>query len=131
MKMKNVMMLGIGALMSVNIMAAQAPNEVSIETDYEKLEAEFKMLEAREDERFKEEEKIAKLAEQNLASLKAMKAKSTEREKQLLAMTNKSIYTEEVKRLLKEYQSFISAVDKQEKTEERRVFEFNQLKSLR
>lgn len=132
MNKKRVMVLAIGVLLSMNIMGAEQVNDTkSIENDYKILEAEFKKLEAKENERFKEEEKIAKQAEQKLASLKVIKNKSVEREKELLSMVNKSICTEEIKALLGKYEVFINDIDMQQKIEERRVFEFNQLKSLR
>lgn len=135
MKIRNILMLGASAiLISTSAIAATPAKSVaktSIENDFAKLEAEFKLLEQKETERFKEEEKIAKSAEQSLATLKTLKTKSSEREKQLVSMEGRSIYSEEVKRILKEYQIFISQVDKQQKIEERKLFEFNQLKSLR
>ncbi|BBA50802.1 putative adhesion protein FadA [Fusobacterium varium] len=128
MQIKKSILLGLGAiLISTNLAAA----DVTLDSKFSQLEAELKMLEQKENERFKQEEMIAKTAQANLNLLTTLKGKSNERTQMLMNMEGKSIYNEEVKKILKQYQVFVSDIDKQVKIEERKVFEFNQLKSLR
>lgn len=128
MQIKKSILLGLGAiLISTNLAAA----DVTLDSKFSQLEAELKMLEQKENERFKQEEMIAKTAQANLNLLTTLKGKSSERTQMLMNMEGKSIYNEEVKKILKQYQVFVSDIDKQVKIEERKVFEFNQLKSLR
>lgn len=129
MQIKKKILLGIGAiLISTNLAAADV---VTIDGKFSQLETELKMLEQKENERFKQEEMIAKTAQNNLNLLTSLKVKSNEKTQILMNMEGKSIYNEEVKKILKQYQLFVSDIDKQVKIEERKVFEFNQLKSLR
>lgn len=129
MKIRKVVLLGLGAvLISATSLAAA---EKTLEQNFSQLEAEFKMLEQKETERFNQEEKIAKAAEKALADLKALKVKSVERVNKLHSMEGKAIYAEQAKKLFKDYQTLLRDVDKQQKIEERKIFEFNQLKSLR
>lgn len=128
MQIKKSILLGLGAiLISANLAAA----DMTLDSKFSQLEAELKMLEQKENERFKQEEMIAKAAQENLNLLTTLKGKSNERTQMLMNMEGKSIYNEEVKKILKQYQVFVSDIDKQVKIEERKVFEFNQLKSLR
>ena len=89
------------------------------------------MLEQKENERFKEEEQIAKSAQNNLNALTNLRNKCGERINYMTSMEGRSIYSNEMKNLLKQYQGFLTEIDKQSKVEERKIFEFNQLKSLR
>ena len=125
---KNILLV-LGALLIST--ASLSAAEVTLDSKFSQLEAELKMLEQKENERFKQEEMIAKSAQENLNLLTSLKVKSDERSQTLMSMEGKSIYNEEVKRILKQYQVFIGDIDKQAKIEERKVFEFNQLKSLR
>lgn len=129
-------LLVIGMLISTGVFGAtkevvKTTSNITIDRSYEQLEAEFKALEQKENEKFMQEEKIAMAAEKSLGILNNLNMKIAEREKQLALMENSSIYTEEVKRLFKEYQTLSTSIDKQQKLEARKVFEFNQLKSLR
>ena len=112
MKIKTTMLLG-AALLLVSSVSLAAPAAAGVDSRFSQLEAELKMLEQKENERFKEEEQIAKSAQNNLNVL------------------TRSIYSNEMKNLLKQYQGFLGEIDKQSKVEERKIFEFNQLKSLR
>lgn len=128
--------LVIGMLISTGVFGAtkevvKTLSNITIDRSYEQLEAEFKALEQRENEKFMQEEKIAMAAEKSLGILNNLNMQIAERVKQLAVMEGSSIYTEEVKRLLKEYQTLSANIDKQQKLEARKVFEFNQLKSLR
>lgn len=129
MQIKKSILLGLGAILISTNLAAAA--DVTLDSKFSQLEAELKMLEQKENERFKQEEMIAKTAQANLNLLTTLKGKSNERTQMLMNMEGKSIYNEEVKKILKQYQVFVSDIDKQVKIEERKVFEFNQLKSLR
>lgn len=132
MQIKKSILLGLGAiLISTNLAAADVTAGRVLDSKFSQLEAELKMLEQKENERFKQEEMIAKTAQDNLNLLTTLKGKSNERTQMLMNMEGKSIYNEEVKKILKQYQVFVSDIDKQVKIEERKVFEFNQLKSLR
>lgn len=124
MKLRNVLMIA-GALL------VSAPAFAGFDSDFANLEAQLKALEQKENARFAQEEQIAKQAKKNLENLKLMKAKAVERERILVSMNGKNIYPAEAARILKGYQSFKGDIDKQIKVEERVIFEFNQLKTLR
>ena len=126
MKIKTTMLLG-AALLLVSSVSLAAP-AAGVDSRFSQLEAELKMLEQKENERFKEEEQIAKSAQNNLNSLTN---KCGERINYMTSMEGRSIYSNEMKNLLKQYQGFLTEIDKQSKVEERKIFEFNQLKSLR
>ena len=130
MKIKTTMLLG-AALLLVSSVSLAAP-AAGVDSRFSQLEAELKiMLEQKENERFKEEEQIAKSAQNNLNVLTNLKNKCEERINYMTTMEGRSIYSNEMKNLLKQYQGFLGEIDKQSKVEERKIFEFNQLKSLR
>lgn len=130
MKIKTTMLLG-AALLLVSSVSLAAP-AAGVDSRFSQLEAELKMLEQKENERFKEEEQIAKSAQNNLNSLTNLRNKCGERINYIMtSMEGRSIYSNEMKNLLKQYQGFLTEIDKQSKVEERKIFEFNQLKSLR
>lgn len=64
MKIKTTMLLG-AALLLVSSVSLAAP-AAGVDSRFSQLEAELKMLEQKENERFKEEEQIAKSAQNNL-----------------------------------------------------------------
>lgn len=130
MKIKTTMLLG-AALLLVSSVSLAAPAAAGVDSRFSQLEAELKMLEQKENERFKEEEQIAKSAQNNLNVLTNLKNKCEERINYMTTMEGRSIYSNEMKNLLKQYQGFLGEIDKQFKVEERKIFEFNQLKSLR
>ncbi|MDU1910252.1 adhesion protein FadA [Fusobacterium sp.] len=129
MKIKTTMLLG-AALLLVSSVSLAAPTP-AVDSRFSQLEAELKMLEQKENERFKEEEQIAKSAQNNLNVLTNLRNKCGERINYMTSMEGRSIYSNEMKNLLKQYQGFLTEIDKQAKVEERKIFEFNQLKSLR
>lgn len=130
MKIKTTMLLG-AALLLVSSVSLAASAAAGVDSRFSQLEAELKMLEQKENERFKEEEQIAKSAQNNLNVLTNLKNKCEERINYMTTMEGRSIYSNEMKNLLKQYQGFLGEIDKQSKVEERKIFEFNQLKSLR
>lgn len=126
MKIKTGLLLGAALLLASSVSFA-----AEVDSRFSQLEAELKMLEQKENERFREEEQIAQIAQNNLNTLTALRNKTGERINYMTNMEGRSIYSNEMKSLLKQYQGFLTEIDKQSKVEERKIYEFNQLKSLR
>ena len=90
MKIKTTMLLG-AALLLVSSVSLAAPAAAGVDSRFSQLEAELKMLEQKENERFKEEEQIAKSAQNNLNVLTNLKNKCEERINYMTTMEGRAV----------------------------------------
>jgi transcription antitermination factor NusA-like protein len=105
--------------------------DLSVEERFEYLEEELRVMEAKEQDLFDEEEAKAQVAAQNLATLQEMRGQIVSRVNKITAEAKKSMLSAEMKQLGDQYKSQLKQVEDQIKVEQAIVSDWNKLKALR
>ncbi|MDR3259996.1 MAG: hypothetical protein LBT51_10355 [Fusobacteriaceae bacterium] len=105
--------------------------DLSVEERFEYLEEELRVMEAKEQDLFDEEEAKAQVAAQNLATLQEMRAQIVARVNKITAEAKKSMLSAEMKQLADQYKDQLKQVEDQLKVEQAIVTDWNKLKALR
>jgi hypothetical protein len=113
------------------IAAEKDEYDLTVEEKFQILEEDLRVMEAKEQEMFDEEEAKAQVAAQNLATLTEIRAQIVTRINRISAEAKKGLLTAEKKQLASEYSAELKKVDDQIRVEQAVVADWNQLKAIR
>ena len=126
------MLIGVAVLALLAGGAAFAAEfDLTVEEKFEVLEEDLRVMEAKEQELFDEEEAKAQVAAQNLATLTEIRAQVITRINRINAEAKKSLLSAEKKKLASDYAAELKKIEAQIKVEQAVVNDWNQLKSIR
>lgn len=133
MKKKLAVLLGVLVLSSVGFSAAKkAPaSGSSLESSLSNLEAQLQKLEQMEENKFREQEAVANVAQQRLDNYLKMDAAIDQRIADIEANADTSIFGKEFKQKAAEYKKLKEELAKEIKKEQQILENFELLKSLR
>lgn len=121
------LIISLGLLFALSSMAYSSTN---IELSLGNIEKEFKLLEQKEKEKFKQEEKKAQVSQQKYSSYVTMINTISDRMKSLQASEKTSFFPQQQKGLLENYKKLDKELRISAGNEKKQIEEFNQLKAI-